>query len=105
MPLLSGRSARQKAKLNQILDLDDFDRVVRRSLPRAIYGYVAHGSETETTLRTNRAQFDNWRFVTRNLVGVAERSQEIDLFGHRYASHSASRRWGAARWWPMTATP
>jgi L-lactate dehydrogenase (cytochrome) len=86
MSLLSGRSARQKAKLNQILDLDDFDRVVRRSLPRAIYGYVAHGSETETTLRTNRVQFDNWRFVTRNLVGVVERSQEIDLFGHRYAS-------------------
>jgi L-lactate dehydrogenase (cytochrome) len=86
MSLLSGRSARQKAKLNQVLDLDDFDRAVRHSLPRAIYGYVAHGSETETTLRTNRVQFDNWRFVTRNLVGVVERSQEIDLFGHRYAS-------------------
>jgi len=65
--LLPRRSARQLAKLNQILDLDDFDRAARQRLPRAIYDYVAHGPETETTLRTNRAVFDGWRFVTRNL--------------------------------------
>jgi hypothetical protein len=28
---------------------------VRDRLPRAIYGYVAHGSETETSLRSNVA--------------------------------------------------
>jgi L-lactate dehydrogenase (cytochrome) len=55
-------------------------------LPRAIHGYVAHGSETETTLRTNRAVFDSWRFVTRNLIGVTERDQSINLLGHCYAS-------------------
>ena len=86
MSLLPRRSARQFAKLNQILDLDDFDRAARQRLPRAIYGYVAHGSETETTLRTNRAVFDGWRFVTRNLVGVTKRDAATTLFGHRYAS-------------------
>jgi L-lactate dehydrogenase (cytochrome) len=86
MWLLPKRSVRQEAKLGRILDLDDFDRAARDSLPHAIYGYVAHGSETETTLRTNRAVFDEWRFVTRNLVGVTERNQEITLFGQRFAS-------------------
>ncbi len=76
MRLLPKRSANQKAKLSKILDLDDFDRAARDTLPDAIYGYVAHGSETETTLRTNRAVFDDWRFVTRNLVGVTERQQD-----------------------------
>jgi L-lactate dehydrogenase (cytochrome) len=72
--------------LKHALDLDDFDRLAKARLPRAIYGYVAHGSETETTLRTNRAEFDAWRFETRILVGVAARSQEIELFGRRYAA-------------------
>ncbi len=86
MSLLPKRSAGQPSKLNQILDLDDFDRAARDRLPQAIYDYVAHGSETETTLRTNRTVFDGWRFVTRNLVGVTERDPAVSLFGHRYAS-------------------
>jgi L-lactate dehydrogenase (cytochrome) len=72
--------------LKHALDLDDFESLARPRLPRAIYGYVAHGSESETTLRTNRAEFDSWRFETRILVGVADRSQEIELFGRRYAA-------------------
>ena len=73
-------------RLQRILDLDDFDRAVRRSMPRAIYGYVAHGSETETSLRSNRAVFDEWRLISRVLVGVSERTSETTLFGKRYAA-------------------
>jgi len=72
--------------LRRILDLDDFERAARPRLPRAVYGYVAHGTETETTLGGNRAVFDDWRLVTRVLVGVEQRSQEIELFGRRYAA-------------------
>src|SRR5579884_2888487 len=79
-------SSERAANLDDILDLDDFDRAAKRHLPHAIYGYVAHGSETETSLRTNRAVFDQWRFVTRNLVGVTQRDQSITLFGRRYNS-------------------
>ncbi|HWB48268.1 MAG TPA: alpha-hydroxy acid oxidase [Stellaceae bacterium] len=75
------RAARRHRKM---LDLEDFERAVRRRLPRAVYGYVAHGSETETTLRGNRAAFDRWRLVTRILVGVERRSSKITLFGHEY---------------------
>ncbi|HEY2591388.1 MAG TPA: alpha-hydroxy acid oxidase [Steroidobacteraceae bacterium] len=70
--------------MRKILDLDDFERVVRGKLPRAVFDYVKHGSETETSLRTNRAVFDDWRLVSRVLVGVAERSQTVTLFGRRY---------------------
>ncbi|HET7883089.1 MAG TPA: alpha-hydroxy acid oxidase [Acetobacteraceae bacterium] len=72
--------------VRQVLDLDDFERRVKKRLPRAIYGYVAHGSETETSLRTNRAAFDDWRLVTRVLVGVEDRTTETELFGRRYAA-------------------
>ena len=71
----SGRSSSQRPPrahraLRKVLDLDDFERVVRPRLPSAVYGYVAHGSETESTLRSNRTAFDDWELVTRVLVGV-----------------------------------
>jgi L-lactate dehydrogenase (cytochrome) len=72
--------------LQNIRDLDDFERAARPKLPHAVYGYVAHGAESETTLRTNRAAFDTWRLLTRVLVGVSERRQDIELFGRRYAA-------------------
>ena len=81
-----GRPAREhpSRRLRRILDLDDFERAARLHLPRAVYGYVAHGTETETSLRGNRAAFDAWRLVTRVLVGVERRDQSIELFGRRY---------------------
>lgn len=95
MSAVASAGARQKQarrdkprsdRLSDVLDLDDFERAVRPKLPHAVYGYVAHGAETETTLRANRAAFDAWRLVTRVLVGVSERHQGIQLFGHRYAA-------------------
>jgi L-lactate dehydrogenase (cytochrome) len=82
----SERPDRVPEYLRDLLDLDDFERVVRPKLPHAVYGYVAHGAETEATLRANRAAFDEWRLVTRVLVGVSERQQDIELFGRRYAA-------------------
>ncbi len=70
--------------MRKILDLDDCERVVRRKLPRAVFDYVKHGSETETTLRTNRAVFDDRRLISRVLADVSERSQEVTLFRRRY---------------------
>jgi L-lactate dehydrogenase (cytochrome) len=59
---------------------------VRARLPRAIYGYVGNGSETETSLRSNRLAFDRGRLLTRVLVGVEERSKQTSLFGRTYAA-------------------
>lgn len=80
------RTDRVPGYLQDVLDLDDFERAARPKLPYAVYGYVAHGAETETTLRANRAVLDAWRLVTRVLVGVSERHQDIQLFGRRYAA-------------------
>jgi len=73
-------------RLHDVLDLDDFERAARPKLPNAVYGYVARGAETESTLRANRAAFDALRLVPRVLVGVNERSQDIQLFGRHYAA-------------------
>lgn len=80
---LSSRAAR---RAQRILDLEGFQPAARRHLPHAIYGYVANGSEDETSRKTNRAAFLDYRLVTRVLVGVEKRSQRTTLFGREYAA-------------------
>jgi L-lactate dehydrogenase (cytochrome) len=72
--------------VRKFLNLDEYQREAAYTLPRAVYSYVAHGTETETTLRGNCSAFDAWRLVTRVLAGVSDRHQDIELFGRRYAS-------------------
>ena len=73
-------------RVRRCLDLEDFQAVARRRLPRAIYGYVANGAEDETSLATNREAFLDYRLLPRVLVGVERRSQETTLFGRSYAA-------------------
>ena len=74
------------ATLAEIRDLQDFERAVRHQLPRAVYGYVANGSEDGATLQRNREAFRNWRFLTRILTDVADRDAQVSLFGRSYAA-------------------
>ena len=75
-----------RRRLRSILDLESFWPAARRTLPHAIYGYVANGSEDETSRKTNRAAFLDYRLVPRVLVGVQRRSQDRTLFGRRFAA-------------------
>jgi len=87
---------RYRRRLARIHDLDDFQRAAARYLPASAYGYVANGAETETALRTNRAAFQRYRFITRILEGVAARSQRTTLFGHSFDAPFGIAPMGAA---------
>lgn len=69
-----------------MLALDDFEPVARRHLPRAIYGYVAGGVETNQSVAANREAFAEIDFVPRVLRDVSGRSQRRTLFGVEYAT-------------------
>ena len=71
-------------RLRAILALQDFEEPARRYLPSPMFGYVSGGTETNASLRANRAVFDEFAFVPRVLVDVAERSTKTTLFGHTY---------------------
>lgn len=73
-------------QLSKILSLADFEREAQKRLPRPIYGYVSGACEDCNTLRENRNVFSEYEFVPRVLNDVSKRSQQIELFGHRYAS-------------------
>jgi L-lactate dehydrogenase (cytochrome) len=93
------RSSPPPRGLRNILSLDDFERAARGHLPRPLYGYVSGATETNASLRDNRAAFDDWGFVPRILVDVAPRSQKRTLFGHEYASPFGVAPMGIAALW------
>jgi L-lactate dehydrogenase (cytochrome) len=73
-------------KLHQFLSVADFERAAHRRLPSVVHGYVCGGTEDSLTMHANRASFGDVLFRPRGLAGVAQRSQEIELWGKRYAS-------------------
>lgn len=73
-------------RLRGMLALDDFEGAARRLLPRAIYGYVSGGVETDTTLDDNRAAFRQIGFRPRILQDVSARDQRTQLFDQEFAA-------------------
>ncbi|MBI4191604.1 MAG: alpha-hydroxy-acid oxidizing protein [Betaproteobacteria bacterium] len=72
--------------LRKIFCLDDFEEPARRYIPRPIFGYIVSGSETNASIRANRAAYDDLAFVPRVLVDTGERTQKTILFGRTYDS-------------------
>lgn len=70
--------------LRDMLSLEDFEGAARRYLPRPIFGYVSGGSETNASLRGNRAVFEELAFLPRTVTDTTRRTMKTTLFGHTY---------------------
>lgn len=73
-------------RLQSILSLDDFEVAARAHLPRPLFGYIAGAAEDNVSLLGNRQAFDQYRFFTRVMVDVAQRSQSTTVLGQNFAS-------------------
>lgn len=73
-------------RLWRYLCLDDFEPAARRVLPNFLYGYIAGGAETNSSVRDNREAFGEYGLVPRVLNDVSSRDQTATLFGMAYAS-------------------
>ena len=76
----------QNKALEKILSMADFEREAEKRLPRPIFGYVSGACEDCQSLRANRDVFSEYEFVSRTLVDVSSRSQEIELFGQTFSA-------------------
>jgi L-lactate dehydrogenase (cytochrome) len=72
-------------KLSGILSLQDFEEAARRYLPLPLFGYISGAAETNQSAHDNRAVFQEYGFVPRMLMGTAQHSTAVTLFGHRYS--------------------
>lgn len=78
------RAAGEPRVLSRMLALDDFETEARRRIPRPIFGYINGGVETNASLHSNRAVWDELQFVPKSLVDTSARSLKTTLFGKTY---------------------
>jgi (S)-2-hydroxy-acid oxidase len=65
----------------QLCNLDDFQRIAKLKLPKALYEYLASGTDDEQTLAENRSAFKQWYLRPRMMRPVGNLSTRTTLFG------------------------
>jgi len=78
------------------LNIEDLHRIAKKRLPRVAYEFLAGGVEDDMTLANNRAVFERIRFRPQTLVNVAERTQQVNIFGRTFGSPFGIAPTGAA---------
>jgi len=84
-PFAAARPPATRGRLGKILSLEDFEGAARRHLPRPIFGYIQGGTESDSSVRANRASFADYAFVPRVLVDTGARSAATTLIGQASA--------------------
>jgi 4-hydroxymandelate oxidase len=68
----------------RLVNLDDYEAAARSLLDEQAFEYVASGAGSETTLRANRAAFDDLELLPRMLRDVSRIDTEVELFGRTH---------------------
>jgi isopentenyl diphosphate isomerase/L-lactate dehydrogenase-like FMN-dependent dehydrogenase len=66
------------------LNIEDLHQIARQRLPRVAYEFLAGGVEDDVSLANNRAVFERIRFRPHTLVNVADRSQQVSVYGRTF---------------------
>ncbi len=69
-----------------IRSLADYERRAAAHLPPSVWAHIQSGSDDQRSIAANRTQFDQHRFVPRQLCDLRGGSAETILFGQRHAS-------------------
>jgi 4-hydroxymandelate oxidase len=75
--------AQRMPQLAEMLNVFDFEPVMRAKIPQDAYDFIAGGVDDEWTLRRNRAAFDRLMLRPRFLVDVSKLDMSLELFGRR----------------------
>lgn len=72
-------------RIDELINVEDFERTSRRRLPRPIFDSIAGGAGAEQTIRWNRRGFDQWHLVPRALVDARSRDLSTTVLGEDIA--------------------
>ncbi|WP_367159868.1 alpha-hydroxy acid oxidase [Kozakia baliensis] len=68
------------------LNLEDFETLVRRRLPRSVFGYVEGGADDGDAVTHNRNALRAIRMIPNVLGDVSQRTQQTTLFGQTFSA-------------------
>jgi 4-hydroxymandelate oxidase len=72
--------------LAEMVTAFDFEPVAYAKLPREVYDFMAHGGDSEFTLRRNRQAYDWVELQPSGLAGSAAIRTDVELFGMKMPS-------------------
>jgi (S)-mandelate dehydrogenase len=72
-------------KLARCYNIDDLKQAAKSRLPKAVFDFVAGGSEDGLALRGNREAFEQIKLETQFMVDISHRDLSVDLFGVKAA--------------------
>ena len=84
--LMAGISGGAISSPEDALDVFDFQRVAKETLPVAHYGYIATGTDGDETLRANRSAFDRLYLRAMRMADTSEIDTRLDLLGEKLSS-------------------
>ncbi|OHV73619.1 alpha-hydroxy-acid oxidizing enzyme [Pseudofrankia sp. BMG5.36] len=84
-------------RMQDAVNVEDFRRLARRRLPRAVFDALEGGAGDEVSLRRNRTAFDRIEFRPRPLADVAKRDLSTTVFGERLSMPIMLAPTGASR--------
>ncbi len=76
----------KRRPFSSVLNIEEFEPVARRKLPRMLYGFISGSVETGAAQRRSAEAYARYAFVPRALVDVSARSQSCTLLGESYAA-------------------
>ncbi len=83
-------------KLDDILNLQDFEKAARRILPHSLFGFVQGSAEDGLSAAANRQAFADVRFLPRVLIDTSARSTAVELWGESWSAPFGIAPMGAA---------
>ncbi|MFE2995737.1 alpha-hydroxy acid oxidase [Nocardia sp. NPDC059246] len=83
--------------MQDAVNVDDFQRLARKRLPRPVFDTLEGGAGDEVSLRRNRSAFDRIEFRPRPLVDVAKRDLSTTVLGEHLSMPIMLAPTGAGR--------
>lgn len=68
----------------KLINVEDYRRQAKRTLPRIIFDYLEGGAEDERGLNHNRTIFDQFRLKPKRLVDISQRDISCKLFNKKW---------------------
>ena len=83
---VSDATALKAPRLEDVLNVMEFEALARAALPPAHFGYIATGVDDDRTVAWNHEAFSLLEIRSRRLVDVSRLDTSIELFGARWPS-------------------
>lgn len=68
----------------KLINVEDYRRQAKRTLPRIIFDYLEGGAEDERGLNHNRTIFDQFRLKPKRLVDISQRDISCKIFNKKW---------------------